>query len=442
MSDQSRFVPEDAPTTRRELREREAALAAEREAERLEQQRAAERRATLERLARERSAARPAAPAQPVAPAPAAAHVPAAPPQPAPVRSPVFEQQPAVVSRRSLRAEPGPATVVRPPVGAAGTRGLDASGQLTPVQPVAGPAPVPAPAAVTPPTPSQAAGDALAEALWQSPTAAGPTPAQVPPPVAPPARTSVRQPVRRSTEGYGTTPAPADPDAGRPVLHRSAGTAPAWAQGDAAPGWAAAQPQAAAPVAPAWGSTAAAAAPVAPAWGAVAGQATTPAPGAETTAAPSWAAVTGAAAPATPAWGSGPETVAAPAWGAGSETVAAPAWGAVDASAPPTTVAGQAMPWEATPAADPVPSWDAAFSEEPESGLSTDHDDALDDLEPEEPRHAYTWLHYLILVSVAFVLGLLLWELVLGPHGGPANAAGASTASQQTTQQHTTRGAP
>ncbi|RPF20488.1 hypothetical protein [Myceligenerans xiligouense] len=31
----------------------------------------------------------------------------------------------------------------------------------------------------------------------------------------------------------------------------------------------------------------------------------------------------------------------------------------------------------------------------------------------EDPGPSYTWLHYVILVVVAFVLGLLIWKLVL-----------------------------
>jgi len=43
------------------------------------------------------------------------------------------------------------------------------------------------------------------------------------------------------------------------------------------------------------------------------------------------------------------------------------------------------------------------------------------------PSAGYTWLQYLILIAVAFVLGLLLWQLIIGelpiPHlgGGPAS---------------------
>ncbi|WP_460748153.1 hypothetical protein [Myceligenerans cantabricum] len=34
-------------------------------------------------------------------------------------------------------------------------------------------------------------------------------------------------------------------------------------------------------------------------------------------------------------------------------------------------------------------------------------------MEQDDPGPSYTWLHYVILVVVAFVLGLLIWKLVL-----------------------------
>ncbi len=39
-----------------------------------------------------------------------------------------------------------------------------------------------------------------------------------------------------------------------------------------------------------------------------------------------------------------------------------------------------------------------------------------DDEDWDEPEASYTWLHYIVLVVVAFVLGLLVWQLLLkGP---------------------------
>lgn len=49
-----------------------------------------------------------------------------------------------------------------------------------------------------------------------------------------------------------------------------------------------------------------------------------------------------------------------------------------------------------------------------------------DDYE-EDPGPSYTWLHYIILVVVAFVLGLLIWRLLLG--SDPAASDGASAAT-------------
>ncbi|MBI9114436.1 hypothetical protein [Sanguibacter suaedae] len=42
-----------------------------------------------------------------------------------------------------------------------------------------------------------------------------------------------------------------------------------------------------------------------------------------------------------------------------------------------------------------------------------DEDDFDDDDLDDEPDHKYTWLHYLILVAVAFVLGLIIWKVGL-----------------------------
>ncbi|GAA1983707.1 hypothetical protein GCM10009718_21280 [Isoptericola halotolerans] len=43
-------------------------------------------------------------------------------------------------------------------------------------------------------------------------------------------------------------------------------------------------------------------------------------------------------------------------------------------------------------------------------------DDVDEDEEWDEPEPSYTWLHYIVLVVVAFVLGLLLWNVLLdGP---------------------------
>ncbi|MCZ2265038.1 hypothetical protein, partial [Isoptericola sp. QY 916] len=44
-------------------------------------------------------------------------------------------------------------------------------------------------------------------------------------------------------------------------------------------------------------------------------------------------------------------------------------------------------------------------------------DDEDDDEDWDEPEASYTWLHYIVLVVVAFVLGLLVWKLLLGDNG-------------------------
>ncbi|MEK8228496.1 hypothetical protein NKG05_24420 [Oerskovia sp. M15] len=51
------------------------------------------------------------------------------------------------------------------------------------------------------------------------------------------------------------------------------------------------------------------------------------------------------------------------------------------------------------------------------------------------PGHAYTWLHYLILIAVAFVLGLLIWQLLLG-NGATADAAGTARAAVASSTTH------
>ncbi len=52
----------------------------------------------------------------------------------------------------------------------------------------------------------------------------------------------------------------------------------------------------------------------------------------------------------------------------------------------------------------------------PTAGSVAPEDDEDDDDDWEESEPSYTWLHYIILLVVAFVLGVLLWNLVLkGP---------------------------
>jgi hypothetical protein len=97
---------------------------------------------------------------------------------------------------------------------------------------------------------------------------------------------------------------------------------------------------------------------------------------------------------------------------------------------------------EATPfAVAGVPPWDAALAGT-EPGADAFGADDQYDVEDDEPHHAYTWLHYLILVAVAFVLGLLIWELVLGPRGGEVGAqhSGVGVAQLAAARTPTTQG--
>jgi hypothetical protein len=62
---------------------------------------------------------------------------------------------------------------------------------------------------------------------------------------------------------------------------------------------------------------------------------------------------------------------------------------------------------------------------------SEDHDDLVDDDDDEDEGHdhKYTWLHYLILVAVAFVFGLILWKVGLADSGAevPTGSTGESS---------------
>ncbi|MCA5893702.1 hypothetical protein LEP48_10110 [Isoptericola sp. NEAU-Y5] len=65
-----------------------------------------------------------------------------------------------------------------------------------------------------------------------------------------------------------------------------------------------------------------------------------------------------------------------------------------------------------------------------------------DDDDWEEPESSYTWLHYIVLVVVAFVLGLLLWKLLLGgDEPEPFEANTASTAGTSSILTHLPEGA-
>jgi hypothetical protein len=90
--------------------------------------------------------------------------------------------------------------------------------------------------------------------------------------------------------------------------------------------------------------------------------------------------------------------------------------------AAPSPAAPAPAPARGAASDDPFPRVHAGartgVDEDPEA------DDGLDD-EPRGP--SYTWLHYLILVAVAFVLGLLVWELVSRDDPGLATDAAGVT---------------
>jgi hypothetical protein len=105
-------------------------------------------------------------------------------------------------------------------------------------------------------------------------------------------------------------------------------------------------------------------------------------------------------------------------------------WGPPPASAAPSS---PSLPWESTtapqtPAAQP-PSAETASARRSASPfdalVGSEHQPVRargdvpvddDDDDWDESEGSYTWLHYIILIVVAFVLGLLLWKLLLdGP---------------------------
>lgn len=70
--------------------------------------------------------------------------------------------------------------------------------------------------------------------------------------------------------------------------------------------------------------------------------------------------------------------------------------------------------------------------------LDDDFDDDDDDFDDDdENEHKYTWLHYLILVAVAFVLGLIIWKVGLEGRGTAAPADSSSVAGIALETAHT-----
>jgi len=312
------------------------------------------------------------------APAPAAGgwQPPAAPRPAAPATPPP--------SRRALRETTGPTdhpsqpSVVRPPAASGGMRGLDETGRLTPVQETA------ERVAIRPP----------------SPTPVVPTRTSSRPPAAPP------RPAVPGSAGPVRPPAPATPvggfgqsvpvgRVGAPDSAPAPAAQPQRLSAFSAPTAAPTPPPATPAPAPApspWGATRAPAAPErvpstptsAP---------TAPAPAKAPGAALPWSAITS---------GSAPEPASA------SREAASP-FGGVREAAPATAPSDDLFPRVRSRAEE---------VEEPEEDLDDD---------PRGP--SYTWLHYLILVAVAFVLGLLVWTLVSRDDPGLATEDASASAS-------------
>jgi len=66
---------------------------------------------------------------------------------------------------------------------------------------------------------------------------------------------------------------------------------------------------------------------------------------------------------------------------------------------------------------------DPALREERDDDEDEDYDDS---------DHKYTWLHYVILVALAFVLGLILWKVALEGESGAASALPAPSSASST----------
>ncbi|MET3975446.1 hypothetical protein [Cellulosimicrobium sp. 4261] len=148
---------------------------------------------------------------------------------------------------------------------------------------------------------------------------------------------------------------------------------------------------------------------------------------------------TPAPAPAPSPWGGtpapAPERTPAPAPPAEAAGAALP-WSAITAgSAPePASAAPQTSPFGGVRETAPAPAGgsDELFPRVRGRAAEPEESDD-DDLEDERRGPSYTWLHYLILVAVAFVLGLLVWTLVSRDDPGLAvEDASASAAAVRT----------
>ncbi|WP_156968422.1 hypothetical protein [Cellulomonas bogoriensis] len=57
--------------------------------------------------------------------------------------------------------------------------------------------------------------------------------------------------------------------------------------------------------------------------------------------------------------------------------------------------------------------------------LDDEFDDEFEEDSEEEATHPYSWLHVIVLVLVAFVLGMLIYMVLLNDDGAPSSAGGA-----------------
>ena len=319
--------------------------------------------------AAERAAQQPGGPPAPDAPS-GASWAPAQPARPAPQPAPP-------PSRRTLRETApapdfsAPPSVVRPPAASGGMRGLDETGRLTPVQETAERVTI-RPPAPTPAVPTRTS--SRPPAGVQRPGASGP--------------------VRPATpaggsfpSGSGRTPAPAPAPPTPPPA-----TPPFGASG---------QPQRMSAFAGSTGSTTApspAEASPSP-WGATQVQPAAQVP------------------PVAPARPAAPEPAPA-------EPSASLPWSAITSGDAPEPARPAPSPFGTTAAAAAPAAAEGDLFPRTQARAAEEHEE--DDAHEEARGPSYTWLHYLILVAVAFVLGLLVWELISRDSSAPSTDAAAT----------------
>jgi hypothetical protein len=157
--------------------------------------------------------------------------------------------------------------------------------------------------------------------------------------------------------------------------------------------------------------------------------------------------------PATPTWQPSPAPSRATAPATDRPEPAAPGsaqtWSPAaspNASAPP-------VPWAPTPAAAsggtvpaPRPGTEGTstglgagpFAGSVPAAATAAHEDDDEDDDDLRPRHPYTWLHFLALILVAFVLGFLI--VLLWSRSGALSASGTGAAPASASAVHTSFG--